>query len=228
MKNSIVTGASGNLGKACVEKFASDGYAVTAIIPPGTTLGFTAKNTAVVEIDLQDEHTTTLALEKIISETDRIDAALLLVGGFAMGNMLETDGRALKKMISLNFDSTFFACRPIFKKMLTQPNGGRIIMIGARPALQPADGKNMIAYALSKSLIFKFAELLNAEGASKNVITSVIVPSTLDTPANRNAMPDANFKDWVTPEEIASAVADLCSDKIKSLRDPVLKFYGNA
>lgn len=229
MKNVIITGASGNLGKACVEKFVAGGYQVTAIIPPGTTLGFTSASTLdVVEADLLNEHAATTALEKIIAEKKHIDATLVLVGGFAMGNLKNTDGHTLKKMINLNFDSAYFTCRPVFNQMLHQTEGGRLILVGARPALQPHDGKNMVAYALSKSLIFRLAELLNAEGASRHVVTSVIVPSTLDTPANRSAMPTANFNDWVKPAEIAEVMLELCSEKTKSLRDPVLKFYGNA
>ena len=229
MKNVIITGASGNLGAACVKKFAAEGYQVTAIIPPGTVLGYTVPGAIdVAEVNLLDEPATTTALVKIITEKRHIDAALLLVGGFAMGKLTDTDGDALKRMINLNFESTFFTCRPLFNHMLSQTGGGRLILVGARPALQPHDGKNMVAYALSKSLIFKLAELLNAEGASKNVVTSVIVPSTLDTPANRSAMPAANFTDWVKPEEIAGTMIELCSEKTKSLRDPVLKFYGNA
>ena len=92
----------------------------------------------------------------------------------------------------------------------------------------PKDGKNVIAYALSKSLLFNLAEYLNAEGASQNVVTSVIVPSTIDTPANRESMPKADFSKWVRPEEIAGVMEFICSQKADSVREPVYKIYGNS
>jgi NAD(P)-dependent dehydrogenase (short-subunit alcohol dehydrogenase family) len=130
-------------------------------------------------------------------------------------------------MIALNFDTAYNCVHAVFPSMVKQ-GGGRIVLVGARPALQAHAGKGMVAYALSKSLIFKLAELINADGKDKNVVCSVIVPSTIDTPANRKAMPDASFNDWVTPEQIANTVAFLVSDDGISLREPVLKLYGNA
>jgi NAD(P)-dependent dehydrogenase (short-subunit alcohol dehydrogenase family) len=112
--------------------------------------------------------------------------------------------------------------------MLTQPNGGKLIFVGSRPALKPQEGKNVLAYALAKSLIFKLADLLNAEGSSKNVTASVIVPSTIDTEVNRKAMPDKDFSAWVKPEEIADAMAFICSDTGKPLRETVLKIYNRS
>jgi NAD(P)-dependent dehydrogenase (short-subunit alcohol dehydrogenase family) len=100
--------------------------------------------------------------------------------------------------------------------------------VGSRPALKAKDAKNSVAYSLSKSLIFKLADILNAEGASKNVTASVIVPSTIDTEANRRAMPDKDFSTWVKPDEIADAMAFLCSESGGALRETVLKIYGGA
>jgi NAD(P)-dependent dehydrogenase (short-subunit alcohol dehydrogenase family) len=112
--------------------------------------------------------------------------------------------------------------------MLTQHDGGRIVLVGSRPALVPKEGKNSFAYALSKSLIFKLADFLNAEGSSKNVTASVIVPSTIDTEANRSAMPDKDFTAWVKPEEIAASMAFICSGDGNPLRESVLKIYNRA
>ena len=118
------------------------------------------------------------------------------------GGIKTADGESLKNMYALNFETAYFAARPAFLQMQKQPAGGRIILVGSRASLIPKDGKNFIAYALSKSLLFKLAEYLNVEGASHNVVTSVIVPSTIDTPANRQSMPKADFSKWVKPEEI--------------------------
>jgi NAD(P)-dependent dehydrogenase (short-subunit alcohol dehydrogenase family) len=130
-------------------------------------------------------------------------------------------------MIDLNFKTAYHVARPVFNQMIGQ-NSGRIIFIGARPAIKAADGKNNLAYGLSKSLIFKLSEYLNAEAKDKNVVTSVIVPSTMDTPANRKYMPDADFSKWVKTEDVAELMAYLVSEKGSALREPVLKMYGGS
>ncbi len=225
-KNIFITGASGNLGKAVVEKFVSKSDRVIATVSPGKNLGFQVSgDLQIVEADLTNEAFVHKVIQSVIEKNKTIDAAVLLVGGFAMGNVNESDGAALKKMFSLNFETAYFCARPLFEQMQKQ-NSGRIVLIGARPALSASAGKGVVAYALSKSLLFKLAELLNAQGASDNVITSVVVPSTIDTPQNRAAMPDADFSKWVTPEAIAEVIDFAVSNS--SLREPVFKVYGNS
>jgi NAD(P)-dependent dehydrogenase (short-subunit alcohol dehydrogenase family) len=228
-KNVMITGASGNLGRAAVEKFIIEGYKVVATVSPGKGLGFeVAGNVETVEADLTNEKNVGEVVRKIIDKHGSIDVVLLLVGGFAAGGVKETDGASLKKMYAVNFETAYYTARPVFLQMLKQTTGGRIILVGARPALKAQDGKKFLAYALSKSLLFKLAEFLNVEGASKNVTTSVIVPSTIDTPVNRQSMPSANFSDWVKPEEIAEIMAFITSANGSALRDSVFKIYGNA
>jgi NAD(P)-dependent dehydrogenase (short-subunit alcohol dehydrogenase family) len=105
---------------------------------------------------------------------------------------------------------------------------GRLVFVGARPALVAAQGKGLIAYGLSKSLLFKLAEYLNAEAKGKNVVCSVIVPSTIDTSINRQSMPEANPDNWVKAEQIADVLEFICSDKGMPVREPVYKIYNNA
>lgn len=226
MKTVLITGASGNLGKACVEKFLSQGYKVLATVSPGQTLGNDFTGIETFEADLTNEASVENVINNI-TKAYKIDATLLLVGGFAMGNITDTNGPALQKMFSLNFDTAYFVARPIFNHMMNQSTG-KIVFVGARPALNAADGKSTLAYSLSKSLIFKLAELLNAEGASNNVVSHVIVPSIIDTPVNRTAMPTANFSDWVKPEEIAGTIYYLCSNQGNAVRDTVVKMYGRS
>jgi NAD(P)-dependent dehydrogenase (short-subunit alcohol dehydrogenase family) len=228
-KTALITGGSGSLGKAVVEKFLKEDYQVIIIVTPGKGSTFHQHDRInVYEADLTNEVQTSEVIGTIIKKFGTIDAALLLVGGYASGGIKDTDGQALKKMFSLNFDTAYFTARPVFLQMKNQSKGGRIILVGSRPALSAKDGKNALAYGLSKSLLFKLAEYLNADGASSKVITSVLVPSTIDTAENRKAMPDKNFNDWVTPEEIAETMAFLCSEKTKSLREPVIKMFGNS
>lgn len=227
-KTVLITGATGNLGTAVVEKFINDGYRVAVSVSPGKTSSVNFdKEVTVFEADLTNESDAESVVSNVIKKFGRIDAALLLVGGFAPGRIDKTDGSLMRKMFKLNFETAYYVARPVFAHM-KERNGGRIVLVGARPALRPGDGKNLVAYALSKSLLFKLAEFMNADGATANVVTSVLVPSTIDTPQNREAMPDKNFDDWVTPGEIASAIAFLCSGEGRSLREPVLKMYGNS
>ena len=106
--------------------------------------------------------------------------------------------------------------------------GGRLVFIGSRPSLVAKQGKNNIAYALSKSLLFKLAEFLNEEAANKNVVASVVIPSTIDTPQNRKSMPDADYNKWVKPEKIAETIAFICSEEATPLRESIFKVSGNA
>ena len=131
-------------------------------------------------------------------------------------------------MFTMNFDTTYFVARPVFQQMIKQGTGGRIVMVGARPALRAKDGSKSFAYGLSKSLIFKLAEFLNATGSQQNVITSVVVPSTIDTPPNRQAMPNADFSAWVKAEDIAATIAHLCSEKADTWRETVVKIYNKS
>jgi NAD(P)-dependent dehydrogenase (short-subunit alcohol dehydrogenase family) len=81
---------------------------------------------------------------------------------------------------------------------------------------------------LAKSLIFRLAELMNDEAKGKNVVTSVVVPSTIDTPQNRKAMPDADFANWVKPDDIANVIYHHCTDEAAALRETVIKVYNNS
>jgi NAD(P)-dependent dehydrogenase (short-subunit alcohol dehydrogenase family) len=229
MKTVIITGASGNLGKACVEKFLQAGYNVVATVTPGKTLGFeVAASIETFEADLTDEDAVEKVMADIIKKYKTIDATLLLVGGYASGGIKDTNGAVLKKMFTLNFDTAYYVVRPLFQHMLGQVNGGRIIFVGSRPALVPKDANRSLGYALSKSLLFKLADSLNEAGNASNVTASVVVPSTIDTPANREAMPKSDFTTWVKPEEIADAMVHLCSAESKTWRETVVKLYGRS
>jgi len=227
-KNVLITGASGNLGRAAVERFITEGHNVIATVSPGKSLGFDGiENVTAYEADLSNEESVSKMIAKVIAVHQTIDVAILTVGGFANGTIEVTDGATIQKMINLNFNTAYFVARPVFQQMMKQQSG-RIVFIGSRPALMASEGKNNIAYALSKTLVFKLAEFLNAEASGKDVVSSVIVPSTIDTPANRQAVPYANFSDWVTADEVAEAMHYLVTAKGRALREPVLKMYSNS
>jgi len=227
IKTVVITGAGGNLGKVVVEKFLKAGFRVIATVSPGKELqGNFQGDLRVYTVDLINENAVDSFTTFILSEYGSIDAALLLAGGFTPGDLEKTSGESLQKMYSVNFETAFYIARNLHRHMMEQPTGGRIVLIGSKPSLIPKDARHAVAYSLAKSLLFRFAELLNAEGQQKGVITAVVVPGTIDTPANREAMPHANFSTWVSAEDIAFAIHYLCTEKGASLNDPILKMYG--
>lgn len=229
MKNVLITGAAGALGQACVHEFVSKGYHVIAILSPQKKLTFEPTSPIrVYHADLMNEVNTNEVIDQIITDHQSIDAALLLVGGFAMGNIEETDGNQLQKMIGLNFETAYYTGRKIFNQMITQSNGGRLVFVGAKPALDAKAAKSKVAYTLSKTLIFKLAEILNEAGSQHGVVSTVIVPSIIDSADNRNSMPDADPGKWVKAEEIAEIVAFAISEKANPLRESILKIYGDS
>jgi NAD(P)-dependent dehydrogenase (short-subunit alcohol dehydrogenase family) len=229
MKTVIITGANGNLGTAVTKEFLDKNYRVIATIAnENSKKDFTPHPNLEIEVvNLTNEKETALFVENTIQKYTIVDAALLLVGGFAMGGIDSTTGDDLHKQIALNFETAFYVTKPLFGHMMNNKKGN-IVFIGARPALNPAQGKGLIAYGLSKSLLFKLAEYLNEAAKGVNVSVSVVAPSTLDTPLNRKEMPDVNPDNWVKPTEIAETLEFLVSEKSSALRETVLKIYNNA
>jgi NAD(P)-dependent dehydrogenase (short-subunit alcohol dehydrogenase family) len=225
----IVTGASGNMGQAVIKKFIDEGYKVIGTIIPNDPIpiDFPADKLEKVVVDLMNEDDSEKFVANVVSKYGSVDAAVLTVGGFAMGSIAETKTSDIAKQYKLNFETAYNAARPIFVQMLKQ-NSGRIFIIGSRPGLEAKSGKGMVAYGLAKSLIFRLAQLMNDEAKGKNVVTSVVVPSTIDTPQNRKAMPDADPSKWVKPEAIADAIYFYCTDAAAALREPIIKVYNNA
>lgn len=223
----IITGASGNLGTAAVDAFLNTGYRViaTGSTSPGVE-GAGNENLEYRAVNLLLEHEANAFVEEVITAHGTVDGGLLLVGGFALGGIEVTGADELKKMYALNFETAYFVARPLFKHMLDK-GYGRIVFVGARPAIIAQQGKGMIAYALSKALLFQLAELLNQEAKGMNVVASVIVPGTIDTPQNRESMPDGNHKDWLKPAAIAAILEFICSEKALPIRESIYKLYND-
>ena len=229
MKTAIVTGASGNLGQAVVKKFIAEGFKVIGTIIPNdpVEMNFPADYFEKVVVDLMNEADSAKFVGNIISKYGSVDAAVLTVGGFAMGKIAETKTADIHKQYKLNFETAYNVGRPVFVQMMQQKSG-RIFIVGSKPGLSAVNGKGMVAYSLGKSLIFRLAELMNDEAKGQNVVTSVVVPSTIDTPQNRKSMPDADPSKWVKPEAIADIIYFHCTEAASVLREPVIKVYNNS
>ena len=229
MKTAIVTGASGNMGQAVIKKFIEEGYKVIGTVIPNdpVPMDFPEDKLEKMVVDLMNEDDSAKFIASVISKYGSVDTAVLTVGGFAMGSVVETRTSDIAKQYKLNFETAYNVARPVFVQMMKQ-NSGRIFIIGSKPGLSSVNSKGMIAYGLAKSLIFRLAELMNAEAKGTNVVTSVIVPSTIDTPQNRKSMPDADPAKWVKPESIADVIYFYCTDAATVLREPVIKVYNNS
>lgn len=229
MKTVLITGANGNLGSAVTQYFLDKEYRVVAtVLTEAMIADFTPHPKLDIRVvNLTDETATAGFVQSVIAQYTAIDAALMLVGGFAMGDISTTSSADIDRQLTLNFKTAYHISRPVFAHML-QRGEGRLVYIGARPALEAGAGKNLVAYGLSKSLLFKLADYLNEAAKGKNVTATVVAPSTLDTPLNRQSMPDVDPDNWVKPEALAGILEFIVSDKSAPLREPVFKVYNNA
>jgi NAD(P)-dependent dehydrogenase (short-subunit alcohol dehydrogenase family) len=229
MKIAIVTGATGNLGLPIVKKFIDEDYKVAGTILPNdkVQVDLPVEKFEKVIVDLTNEEDSAKFVSDVVLRNGSVDVVVLTVGGFAMGSVAETKTSDIAKQYTLNFETAYNIAKPVFIQMLKQKSG-RIFFVGSRPGLNAMQGNGMVAYGLAKSLIFRLAELMNEEAKGTNVVTSVIVPSTIDTPQNRKAMPGTDPEAWVKPETIAEVIYFYCTDAASALREPVIKVYNNS
>lgn len=224
----LITGATGGLGKHVVRVLHDMGYRICATTGSSSVPDeMSAYVEDVQQVDLTLEQETSAYLDALLLRHPTLEAAVLLTGGFAMGGFADTHGIDIDRQIALNFKTAYHLVRPLMAHFANR-GGGQFILVGARPALKPETGKSMIAYALSKSLIIKLAELINAEGKGKGIRATVLVPSTIDTESNRKSMPGADHSKWAKPEDIAGSIAFVLSDQGAVLRETILKVYADA
>ncbi|EKB51097.1 SDR family NAD(P)-dependent oxidoreductase [Cecembia lonarensis] len=221
-RNIIVTGAAGNLGRAVVSKFKREGYRVIALVEPesGDEL---EEADDVYEVDVTDEASVQDFAKEYQLQYGEVDAIGLLVGGFAMGDIENTGTEDLEKMIRLNFYSAFNMVKN-FLPVMKKADFGNFLFVGARPALQPEDGKGVVAYALSKRMVEELANYVAEEAKGTRIRAHLFVPSIIDTPTNREAMPDSDFSLWVSPADIAEAMHYAVNNP--ALRNMTFKLYG--
>lgn len=223
-RNIIITGAAGNLGQAVVEKFKREGYHIIALTQPGKD-EVVEEADDVYEVDVVDEQAVSEFIKEYHLQYGEVDALALIVGGFMSGDLEETLQKDLEKMFTLNFYSAFHLVKgflPIMKKQ----QKGTFLFVGARPALQPADAQGVLAYAMSKKLVITLAEIIGEETKETSIRSHIFVPSTIDTPQNRESMPDADFTKWVNPNDIAEAMHYAVNTP--ALRNMTFKLYGES
>lgn len=227
-KTVLVTGANGNLGNAVVSHLHGLQHRIFATVGSGEiSPDFKEMTVDARGVNLTDEAASGQYVEEITQQHPDLSAAVLLVGGFAMGDIARTDGAAIDKQIALNFKTAYFIARPLLAHF-EKRGGGQFILVGARPALDANAGQGLVAYSLGKSLVFQLAEIINAAGKGKHITATVLVPSTIDTVQNRLAMPDADFSKWIKAGDIAESIAFVLSDAGSTLRETVMKVYNES
>lgn len=227
-KQVIVSGATGNLGKDVVKKLTELGYGLHINVREGKTDAYRDNgNVSNYLADLADAERAEQFVAQAITNAGNIEAGILLAGGFAMAGLTDTTDTDIELMLTMNFTTAFHVVKPLMKHFEAM-GGGQFIFIGARSAIVPETGTGSFAYTLSKSLIFQMADLINAEGREKNISATVIVPSIIDTPDNRAAMPGSDFSKWIPAKDMAEGVAFVLSDTGKKLRQTIVKLYNEA
>ncbi len=218
----VITGASGGLGAAVVEAFAAAGAATVVEISRA------GRSSASEEIhaDLAVPDDAARAIETVYARHGRIDVIAHLVGGFAGGRPVgETDDAVWQAMLSMNLNAAFYVARAALPRMIAARRG-RFLAVASRTAVEPAAG--LSAYGASKAGLVALVRTIALETRSTGVTANVVLPSVIDTPANRAANPAADFSRWVQPAAIARLLVWLASDAAGDVNGAAIPIYGGA
>jgi NAD(P)-dependent dehydrogenase (short-subunit alcohol dehydrogenase family) len=219
----LVAGGTGALGAAVVRELVAADYAVVATwIVPEERERLEALPVELVEANLFDA----AAAASAVSAVDDLEGVVDLVGGFASGPRVhETDPDEFARVITLNLTPAFMLARAAMPRMMER-GGGAFVGVSARPALRPFAGA--AGYVTGKAAVLAFVQALDAEYRDDGVRCNAILPSVIDTPANRESQPDADWSKWVAPEEIAKVVRFLVSEDSKPTSGAAIPVYGRA
>jgi len=218
----VVTGASGALGKVVVTSALARGARVAGVDHAASQVAATPSRIELGGVDLTDAARAKTAIDAAASHFGKIDALINIAGGFAFETVVEGDPRTWQRMYALNVMTALNASRSALPH-LAASGAGRIVNIGAMGALQAGSG--MGAYAASKAGVHRLTEALAAEWKGKITVNAVL-PSIIDTAANRASMPNADFGTWVTPEEVANVILFLASDAASAVTGALVPVSG--
>ncbi|WPO39852.1 3-oxoacyl-ACP reductase FabG [Tardiphaga sp. 42S5] len=218
----VITGASGALGQVVLERAAKSGATIAAIDHSAKTPASTPDRLQIGGVDLSDAAQADAAIAAVVKQFGKIDVLINIAGAFTFENIADGNNKSWETMHRLNLLTALNASRAAIPH-LTSSKAGRIINIGAMGALQA--GAGMGPYAASKAGVHRLTETLAAELKGK-VTVNAVLPSTIDTPANRRDMATADFSKWVTPDELASVILFLASDAASAVTGALLPVSG--
>jgi NAD(P)-dependent dehydrogenase (short-subunit alcohol dehydrogenase family) len=219
----LVAGGTGVLGTAVVHELVEASHVVVATwIVPEERERLASLPVELVEADLFDAR----AAEAAVAAVEDLEAVVDLVGGFSSGPRVhETELADFDRLIQLNLTPAFTLARAAMPRMIER-GGGAFVGVSARPALRPFPGA--AGYITAKAAVLAFIQALDAEYRGHGIRCNAILPSVIDTPANREAQPDADWSKWVPPEEIAKVVRFLVSEDSKPTSGAGIPVYGRA
>ncbi len=218
----VVTGASGSLGRVVAELALARGAKVAGVDHAASQMPATANRIELGGVDLSDPAQAKKAIDAVASHFGKCDALINIAGGFAFEAVAEGDPRTWQSMYALNVLTALNASRSALPYLAASPSG-RIVNIGAMGALQA--GAGMGPYAASKAGVHRLTEALAAEWKGKITVNAVL-PSIIDTAANRASMPKADFTKWVTPQELAEVILFLTSDVASAVTGALIPVNG--
>lgn len=230
----LVTGGTGGLGREVTTAFLEAGAKVSvtyvnpeeyaAVVAASERIG--ALPPAGANVDVTDEQTVAKFIGGIVASYGRLDVLVNTVGGYAGGvNLWEVSPREYDRMLQLNLKSGFALTRAVVPQMIQQ-NRGWIVNIASKAAFDHAAGGSL--YAASKAAALALMDSLAAEVKPYNINVNSILPSIIDTAANRKAMPNADFSKWPKPEEIARVILFLCSEEARVIHGAAIPVYGKS
>jgi NAD(P)-dependent dehydrogenase (short-subunit alcohol dehydrogenase family) len=218
----VVTGASGALGKVVAEVALARGARVAGVDHAASQLPATGNRIELGGVDLTDATQAKTAIDTVAARFGKIDALVNIAGGFAFEAVAEGEAKTWQRMYALNVLTALNASRSAIPHLVASGTG-RIVNVGAMGALQA--GAGMGPYAASKAGVHRLTEALAAEWKGKITVNAVL-PSTIDTPANRVSMPKADFAKWVTPQELADVILFLTGDAASAVTGALLPVNG--
>jgi NAD(P)-dependent dehydrogenase (short-subunit alcohol dehydrogenase family) len=218
----VITGALGALGKVVAETAVARGARVAGVDHAISQIPATADRIELGGVDLSNAAAAKTAIEAVAVHFGRIDALVNIAGGFAFEAVADGDTNTWQRMYALNVLTALNASRAAIG-YLAASGAGRIVNVGAMAALQAGSG--MGPYAASKAAVHRLTEALAAECKGKITVNAVL-PSIIDTPANRASMPQADFAKWVRPQELAEVILFLLSDAASAVTGALLPVSG--
>ena len=212
----IVTGAAGNLGRAVARAFSDHGATLVLLdAKPGDSI---------VQTDLRNASSVQQAIERTLERHRRIDVLCNIAGGFRMGPALhETPDSDWDFLFELNAKSVLNTSRAVVPVMI-KAGGGKIVNVGAYAAQKGAAA--MGAYIAAKSAVIRITETMAAELREKNINVNCVLPTIIDTPENRAAMPQADPRRWVAPQDLAAVIVFLASDAARAIHGAAIPVTG--
>jgi NAD(P)-dependent dehydrogenase (short-subunit alcohol dehydrogenase family) len=205
----LITGAKGGLGSFVTERFLAAGATVIGTSRSIKQSDFTNPRFTAKAVDFSDATAVQATVDQIISGFGKIDVLAHIMGGFAAGAIGGTDDKIWTQMLDLNLISAFHALRAVIPPM-RKAKYGRIVAVGSLTATEPHAGLG--AYVVSKTALTTLVQTVALENADANITANVVLPATMDTPANRASMPTADFSQWLKPDDVASLIVTLAEE----------------